>query len=85
MRAERQAEQPAQDGPVEHVLRAAEALVREYVVEVAGAVALQGGEELALDLAGQVRTGLRRRHVKLVRLRQSMAHAGPVVPPWPRA
>jgi hypothetical protein len=59
---------------VEHVLRAPEALVREHVVQVAGTVSLQRGEELALDLAGQVGTGLRRRDVELVRLRQAVAH-----------
>jgi hypothetical protein len=32
--------------------------VRQDVVEMAGAVALQRGEELALDLAGQVRARL---------------------------
>ncbi len=59
---------------VEHVLRAAEALVGEHVVQVARPVALQRGEELALNLAGKIRARLRRRHVELVRLRQRVAH-----------
>ena len=64
-------------GAVEHVLRAAEALVRQHVVEMARAVALQRGEELALHLAGKVRARLRSRHVELVRLRQRVAHERP--------
>ncbi len=69
-------------GAVEHVLRAAEALVRQHVVEMPRAFALQRGEELALDLAGKVGARLRSRHVELVRLRQRVAHDGPGVSPF---
>src|SRR5690606_21084763 len=59
---------------VEHVLRAAETLVRQRVVERDRALTLQGGEELPFNLAGQVRARLGSRDVELVRLGQAVTH-----------